>query len=798
MRIFAIGLINLKIPKNKVFVLAFFMMIASWFFLNNVSAQPPGVPATNELYKMGYLDVTLFGADPTGVSLSTDAIQKAVNLARDYDLVCFFPSGTYLVDDTIKCLRKCSFINNRWRNDDHESMLVGSGKSRPVIKLKAGASLFQNVNNPMPVFWFWSMAAWGGQPDCEGTAAAPITDPECEQSNVNYHHLFKGIDIDLNGNPGAVGIRMAGAQGATIEDVKIYATGAYAGICNPPGQGGGTYNVEVEGGQYGFYLKKVNGGDQSRFQILSGCTFRNQTKKAFSVDSSFPIVLVGFHIISDFGPINLGFPSYGLSLIDGVIEIRAGRLLDGITNNLYMKNVFVKGASIIANTFTVSKPSAWTRIDEYSYCSNYSINLINGNLNKNTYQEKTENLDINSSELAEQLINKHVWNENTFLHFESPEIVNVKDATKMNGKPAKCDGISDDTEALRYAIANYDNIFLPKGKYIVSKTLKLGKNTKIIGAGRTYSVINHSTNWNPADGNSIMETVDDAEATTTLAFLGINTVNGHPPIDYYSPQHPLLWRAGRNSMVRSVNPGLNITVTGNGGGRWSAIYNHKHQFFVDGTTEPLSIYGFNPERAANPQCQIKNSKNVNLYYVKSETHIENNPFPLSDYAIAVKIINSSDINIHTSAGNFELKDQMGMFEIENSTNISINHVRPFKNAATWYNVKETNGSSISTIPSATPFALYKSKLTTVSADLKNSPICELELYPNPCKDFLCINRSFMNQVVNYKIVDINGIMVDRGKLLPNEHSIPVKFQSGIYFISIEGNNVNLHSKFIKD
>lgn len=54
----------------------------------------PGLPdpidPDNHLARLGYLDVTLYGADPTGAEDSTEAIQNAVKDAYEYGLVCFF------------------------------------------------------------------------------------------------------------------------------------------------------------------------------------------------------------------------------------------------------------------------------------------------------------------------------------------------------------------------------------------------------------------------------------------------------------------------------------------------------------------------------------------------------------------------------------------------------------------------------------------------------------------------------------------------------------------------------------
>jgi hypothetical protein len=362
----------------------------------------------------------------------------------------------------------------------------------------------------------------------------------------------------------------------------------------------------------------------------------------------------------------------------------------------------------------------------------------------------------------------------------------------MNGKPAIGNGIADDTEALKYAIEHYDHIFLPKGNYIVSKTLVLQKNTKIIGTGRTYSLINHSATWNPANGNSIIETVDDPEATTTLAFVGVNIMDGHPPNDYYLVQHPIVWRAGQNSMVRSANLGLNITVTGNGGGRWSALYNHKHQFYIDGTSQGLTLYGFNPERAANPQVEIKNARNIKMYYIKSETHSTTEIYPQNAYATTIKMINSSDVSIFGATGLIDLIDQMPMFQIENCSNIQINHVRTIKNASSWLLLKEQKGASVYTIPSNAYLAMYKSGAGLVGAtELKDD---QLKIYPNPCKDFLIIELPQTVNRANYKIDDVNGRMMKFGVLTSTDQQIPIDFGKGMYIITVEGGNFVRHTK----
>ena len=58
-----------------------------------------GVDPNDRLLQLGLVDVTNppYLADPTGARDCTEAIQRAVNDARDSGFVCYFPEGTYAI-----------------------------------------------------------------------------------------------------------------------------------------------------------------------------------------------------------------------------------------------------------------------------------------------------------------------------------------------------------------------------------------------------------------------------------------------------------------------------------------------------------------------------------------------------------------------------------------------------------------------------------------------------------------------------------------------------------------------------
>ena len=289
---------------------------------------PIGLDPTNDLLQLGCLDVTKapYLADPTGVKDSTQAIQRAVNDARDHRLVCFFPEGTYLISDTITCeqqVRKLDaprFVEGGKRADywhlNHQIVMIGSTKSkkRPILKLSRDAKGFDDPSKPKIFVYVWAHTWYGN-----GTG---------EQPNISFNHIFKGIDIDVRGHAGAVGIRHSGSQGSTLQDSTIYAEGAYAGMNNCCGQGGGTHNIEVIGGQYGIVIEP-----SSRFPLLNACVFKGQTKAAIRYargGSQVPTLLVGC-LLEPAGQCAVDLTterSYaGISMVDCVVAMRPGSVL---------------------------------------------------------------------------------------------------------------------------------------------------------------------------------------------------------------------------------------------------------------------------------------------------------------------------------------------------------------------------------------------------------------------------------------------------------------------------------------
>lgn len=73
------------------------------------------------------------------------------------------------------------------------------------------------------------------------------------QPNILMSAIVQSIDIVVGeGNPAAVGVRMRGAQGSSLEDVAVFAApDTFGGISGCSGSGGAHSNVTVVGARFG-------------------------------------------------------------------------------------------------------------------------------------------------------------------------------------------------------------------------------------------------------------------------------------------------------------------------------------------------------------------------------------------------------------------------------------------------------------------------------------------------------------------------------------------------------------------
>jgi hypothetical protein len=631
-------------------------------------------------------------ADATGRTDATAAIQRAVNDARDAGLVCFFPEGTYLVSDTISCEQKVQKLDQP-RNADgttqhywdipHRLVLFGSTKGkRPVLKLAPTARGFDDPAKPKILVHIWAQT----RNDARGQQQPTWGE---EQPNISFGHFFRGIDLDIRGHAGAIGIRHSGSQGSAMFDSTILADGAFSGMNNCCGQGGGTYNIEVVGGRHAIVIEP-----NSRFPILTGCVFRGQTAAAITYargGSQVPTMLVGCRIESTAtAAIDLtterGYG--GLNLIDCVIQLAPGSVVARTkkSENIFLENTHVRGATaVFAGGAPLPATADWVLIRRYSSHATGATNVINGTPNSGEVQAWSV---ASTAPDAESIRRRH---------YVSPPSFEDRDAVNVRTFGAKGDGTTDDTAAFVKAIAASDKVFVPKGNFHVTGTLRFRANTHLFGLTGTFSSIGSGA-AGPRSGKRAPATEDAAP----FAIATVDDTAAAPGLSLLSVRGRVDWRSGRSTqfLARSA-----LSISAHGGGRFYGIMGMGRQFILSGITQPASFYALNVERVfANPQSEIRDSAHVRIFYFKVEAgtvRSEN----AGDGNTPARIARSRDIHVYCLVGNVRFLGDLPMLDVADSDDVVVSQVKAFQ-PSTFPHLVETRGSAKHTVPSSQPVALF--------------------------------------------------------------------------------------------
>lgn len=633
---------------------------------------------------LGLLDVTRapYAADPTGVRDSTTAIQDAVNDARDRQLVCFFPSGTYLISEMISCevrvekQERPRFTEytrmSYWPKRESHYLLGSTRGPRPVLKLAPNAAGFDDPTRPKCAVKIWAQT-WGDFPG----QGEPIFG--WEQPNISFGNVFRGIDIDVRGHPGAIGLRHTGSQGSYLMDCKVYAEGAYAGFNNCPGQGGGTYHIEAEGGRYGLLAEPA-----CRFPMVAASVFHGQTVAPVAYTSTgVPMVLVGcvLESRSDTG-IDLGrIRSFtGISLIDCRIELaRRGPLFRAASpQNVFLENVHVKGADVVqTGGQVIPAPDRWMAIRRLSACSRRSENLINGVKSNDMFVEWSP---ATAAPDASALRAKH-WRR--LPSFEDTDAINIR------AHGAVGDGEQDDTPALQAALRAGRKIFFPPGQYRIAQRIELPPEAELFGTrGASLDIPSLTTHDSVADA-------------TLLAFVSING--------------ELEWRAGRGVIAFASG---RLRVTPNGGGRFYAMRGiggggragaAVDDVLFQDTQQPISLYTLNIERRqTNPQAAIRNARHVRIYFFKCEASEEGyvgRARVEGSGRTPLAFVDCQDVRLYCANGNVVTSLRRAMIDIVNCRDVMVSQAASF-NTGDFPQIRETLGGQSFEISSDRVAALF--------------------------------------------------------------------------------------------
>ncbi len=664
----------------------------------------------SELAEWGILDITKrpYVADPTGERDATAVIQRAVNDGRDRRWVVFFPSGTYRVSDTIlvRQIRQTERDNPRLAPvDDYPCVLWGATYGgRAKIVLADGAVGFDDAQQPKPVI---------------------RTDAHNGNPNVSFNQTIVSLDFDLgHGNFGAIAVDHQGAQGSVTEDVHVEARDGFAGFRGVCGSGGGTSHVSVRGGRFGLYLDgsstyTYRGSQPS--PVISAITLIGQTEKSIVCATRGPLTLVGASID---GPGIVLKPTQvvgngALNFIDSTVRLSGdGPAITG-SRPVYLNNVFFKDAEQIVGLESL-RPLAgaknrWTHVRRYAIGTSPQYPIwINGSKTKGPLSD----IKHGCKPPPNALLERHRWSD-SLPAWNDPSVANVRQAPFG----ATGDGETDDTDAIQRALDEHQSVFLPKGIYRISRSLRLKSDSRLFGLS-VHSKIDpkggeFADASNPAP---LLIAPNDAKATCVAAFFQLWCST--------NAAYAIHWQAGANSIVRNVRtkplrgsrtgPATHplILIEGHGGGRWyNATMHHKfdqgpdhRHVLVRGTRERLAFYMLNSEHSgADTMVEFNDVRNLDIFAVKTETLGAGGPKAMTPFLIR----NSSDFRIFGHGGNGCPAAGEPMYRIENCsnfvlTNFGYQRFEACANPSTWPFVEEIGrDGQRTTTPGSECFVLYQ-------------------------------------------------------------------------------------------
>jgi hypothetical protein len=544
-----------------------------------------------------YLTQGNFPVKGDGIADDSQALQQAINTVQQKTNqgILFVPAGRYRLTKTI-------YI---WPG----IRLIGFGAARPTFVLAANTPGFQQA--PAYMLFFA-----GARP--HGNIPPPDANPG------TFYSAISNINIEIqDGNPGAVGIRAHYAQHCFLVHMDFRIGSALAGIHNG---GNVAQDVHFYGGQYGIWTRKPSPGWQ--FTVIDA-TFDGQREAAIREhEAGLTLIRPQFKNVPTAVAIDAQY-SEELWIKDGRMENVTGPAViisneDNARTEINMENVVCRNVPIFAAYRESGKHIA-------SPGEIYAVQIFSHGLQ---YQ------DIGSVPAI-----RDVYETSTLSELPSPVQSDILDLppidTWVNIRTlgARGDGTTDDTEALRNAIAQHRAIYFPSGQYRVTDAITLKPDTVLIGLHPSVTRILLADSTPAFQGvggpKPLLEVPKDG--TNIVTGIGLYT-NGINPRAVAAK-----WMAGTHSMMNDVRfLGGHGTIDPNATAEeahkiWKEIYNDNRSADSnpnrrwDGQYPSLWITGggtfvdiWTPSTFAQAGLYISNTSTAGrIYELSSEHHVRN-------------------------------------------------------------------------------------------------------------------------------------------------------------------------------
>jgi len=501
--------------------------------------------------KAVYLSHDSFPVRGDGLADDSDGIQQAIDKVQETTNqgIVFIPSGHYRLTKTIYV----------WPG----IRLIGVGTTRPVFVLAAATPGFQQGPSYMV---FFAGSRPGPRPPSQGSAVRALPPANATPPDANpgtFYSAISNLDLEIeDGNPGAVGVRARYAQHCFLAHMDFHIGSGLAGIHDG---GNLAHDVHFYGGQYGIWTRKPSPGWQ--FTIIDA-TFEGQREAAIREhEAGLTLIRPQFKNVPTAISIDPGY-SDELWVEQGRMENIAGpAVIISNENNAHseinMENIACRNVPRFA-----SYRESGRQVTSQS----------------GMYTVRTFSHGLHFDDLGAVPAIRDVYQTAALSSFPEPVKSDIPDPPPMDtwvnirSLGARGDGLNDDTEAFKRAIAEHRTIYLPSGQYRVTDTILLKQDTVLIGLhpSVTRIVLADSTPAFQGVGSPkpLLETPQGGANIVTGIGLYTNGINPRAVA--------AKWMAGKDSLMNdvrflgghgTVDPGATAEERSK---VWQEIYNNTH------------------------------------------------------------------------------------------------------------------------------------------------------------------------------------------------------------------------------
>jgi len=589
--------------------------------------------------KAVYLTPDKFSVKGDGITDDSEGIQQAINRVQETTNfgIVLVPAGRYRFTKTIYV----------WPG----IRLIGYGSERPTFVLAPNTPGFQQGPSYMIFFA-------GRRP--RNSSSPPDATPG------TFYSAMSNIDIEIqDGNPGAVGVRARYAQHCFLSHMDFRIGSGLAGIHDG---GNVVQDVHFYGGQYGIWTRKPSPGWQ--FTIVDA-TFEGQREAAIREhEAGLTLIRPLFRNVPTAISID---PKYAdeLWIKDARMENVAGPAViisneNNARTEINMENVVCRNVPIFASYRESGKQVAGRG---------------------ETYDVKVFSHGLHFDDVGAVPSIQDVYETSPLDALPEPVKSDIPDPPPMSAwinirsLGARGDGVTDDTEVLKKAVASHRAIYFPSGQYLVSDTITLRPDTVLIGLHPS------ATRIMLADSTPAFQGVGSPKALVETPKGGSNIITG---IGLYTnginPRAVAArWMAGRNSLMNDVRfLGGHGTVDPNSNADearrvWETIYNNTHTadsdlnrrwdgqypslwitdggggtfldiwtpstfaqagLYISNTTTEGRIYQLSSEHHVRNEAILRNVSNWQIYALQTEEERGE-----SGFALPLEIDSSTDITV---------------------------------------------------------------------------------------------------------------------------------------------------------